>query len=181
MLDARRRREPLRKGGAQNRVSRIEYRDMFTISVETHFRASHQLALPSGPTQVGSQPASNGSRSPEAEPEHYHNWSVTADVSSNKLDSRGVVMDFHRLKAAVDNIVAQLDNTALDRTDYFRQNSPSAENVAKYIYEKLEPKLPEGVRLRSIRVVEGSARRWRVGARLSAAACSAKFAPAEGR
>jgi len=138
---------------------------MFTVSVETHFRASHQLVLQDG----------------LKEPVHYHNWSVTANVSSNKLDSRGVVVDFHRLKAAVDNIVAELDNTALDKTDYFRQNSSSAENVAKYIYERLEPKLPKGVRLQSIRVVEGLARRWRVGSRLPAAACSAKFAPAEGR
>ncbi len=138
---------------------------MFTVSVETHFRASHQLVL-----QDGSK-----------ERVHYHNWSVTADVSSKKLNSSGVVIDFHRLKAAVDNIVAELDNTALHRTDYFRRNNPSAENVAKYIYEKLEPKLPKGIKLRSIRVVEGPARRRPVGSRLPVAAFSAKFAPAEGR
>ena len=170
MLDARRKGRP-RKGGTQNRVPSIEYRDMFTVSVETNFRASHQLDLP--PTEDG--------RTASTEPEHYHNWLVTANVSSNKLDSRGVVMDFHKLKAAVDNIVSELDNTALDRTDYFRQNSPSAENVAKYIYEKLEPKLPEGVRLQSIRVIEGPDRRRRVGSKLPAAACSAKFAPTESR
>jgi len=129
---------------------------MFTISVETHFRASHQLALPpvEGEHSPRCRSASKGSRSAGVEPEHYHNWSVTADVSSNKLDSRGVVMDFHKLKAAVDNIVAELDNTALNRTDYFRQNSPSAENVAKYIYEKLLIELPEGVKLQNVRVVE---------------------------
>ena len=160
------------------RVPSIEYRDMFTVSVETHFRASHQLALP--PAE-GGRSASKGSRSTGTEPEHYHNWLVTADVSSNKLNSRGVVMDFHRLKAAVDNIVAELDNTALHRTDYFRRNDPSAENVAKYIYEKLEPKLPKGVKLQSIRVVEGPARRRQAGSRLPLAACSAKFTGTEGR
>ena len=152
---------------------------MFTVSVETHFRASHQLPLPAeGGYDQGRrcQPDSKGSRSAGAEPEHYHNWSVTADVSSNKLNSRGVVIDFHRLKAAVDNIVAEFDNTALDRTEYFRQNNPSAENVAKYIYEKLEPKLPKGVKLQSIRVVEGPAHRRQVGSKPPVAACSAKFA-----
>jgi 6-pyruvoyltetrahydropterin/6-carboxytetrahydropterin synthase len=138
---------------------------MFTVSVETHFRASHQLDLP---PDEDKRSASKGSGSTGTEPEHYHNWLVTANVSSNKLDSRGVVMDFHKLRAAVDNIVAQLDNTALNRTDYFRQNKPSAENVAKYIYEKLEPKLPKGVKLRNITVIEEPG-------------CSAKFAPAEGR
>ena len=164
--------EDPRKAGTQNRVSRIEYRDMFTVSVETHFRASHQLPLPA----EGGYDQDRRCRPDSKEPEHYHNWSVTADVSSNKLNSRGVVIDFHRLKAAVDNIVAEFDNTALDRTEYFQQNNPSAENVAKYIYEKLEPKLPKGVKLQSIRVVEGPAHRRRVGSKLPVAACSAKFA-----
>jgi 6-pyruvoyltetrahydropterin/6-carboxytetrahydropterin synthase len=158
------------KAGTQNRVPSIEYRDMFTVSVETHFRASHQLDLPpdEGSLSRRRRPASKDSGSTGTEPEHYHNWLVTANVSSNKLDSRGVVMDFHKLRAVVDNIVAQFDNTALNKTDYFRQNIPSAENVAKYIYEKLEPKLPKGVKLRNITVIEEPG-------------CSAKFAPAEGR
>jgi 6-pyruvoyltetrahydropterin/6-carboxytetrahydropterin synthase len=85
---------------------------------------------------------------------HHHNWVVTADVSSNELNSMGLVMDFHRLKAMVDNIVADFDNIQLEKLDYFRQNNSSAEAVAKYIYEKLEPKLPGDVRLSHIRVVE---------------------------
>jgi len=43
---------------------------------------------------------------------------------------------------------------ALNEISYFRQNNPSAENVARYIYEKLRAKLPEGVKLQNIRVVE---------------------------
>ena len=111
---------------------------MFTVSVETHFWASHQLTL------------SDGSK----EPLHHHNWAVTADVSSDKLNSMGLVMDFCRLKAAVDNIVAEFDNIPLDRIDYFRRNNSSAENVAKYVYEKLRTKLPKGVKLQSISVIE---------------------------
>jgi len=63
-------------------------------------------------------------------------------------------MDFQQLKAMVDDVVAELDNTALGKIEYFRGNTPSAENVAKYIYEKLEPRLPNGLRLCSIKVVE---------------------------
>jgi len=63
-------------------------------------------------------------------------------------------MDFQQLKATLDNIVAELDKTTLSKIDYFQRNKPSAENVAKYIYEKLEPELPKGLRLRSIKVVE---------------------------
>ncbi len=111
---------------------------MFTVSVGTYFWASHRLVLPDG----------------SKEPPHNHNWSVTADVGSEKLDSMAVVMDFQKLKEMVDNIVAEFDNTALNEISYFQQNNPSAENVAKFIYEKLSPKLPKGVKLQSIRVVE---------------------------
>lgn len=111
---------------------------MFTVSVETDFWASHQLALPDGPK----------------EPPHRHNWVVTADVGSEKLNSMGLVMDFSQLKAMLDNIVSEFDNITLDEVDYFRRNNSSAENVAKYIYEKLESRLPDGVKLENVRVVE---------------------------
>jgi len=111
---------------------------MFTVSVETHFWASHQLALLDG----------------SKEQAHRHNWLVAADVSSDKLNSMGLVMDFNRLKAMLDEIVAEFDNVALDETKYFRQNNSSAENVARYIYGKLRTKLPKDVKLRSIRIVE---------------------------
>lgn len=111
---------------------------MFTVSVETHFWASHRLTLPDG----------------SKEPPHRHNWAVTADVSGGELDSMGLIMDFRRLKAMVDNIVADFDNTQLENLDYFQRNNPSAENVAKYIYEKLRPKLPKDLKLDHIRVVE---------------------------
>ena len=129
------------------RFTRYEIPDMFTVSVEMHFWASHQLTLPDG----------------SKEPPHRHNWSVTVDVSTEALNSMGLVMDFRQLKAMVDKTIAEFDNTALDKIDYFQRNNSSAENVARYIYEKLEPKLPQGVKLEAIRVVEEPG-------------CSAKFA-----
>jgi len=120
---------------------------MLTVSVETRFWASHQLTLPDG----------------SKEPVHSHNWSVTADVSSDMLSNMGLVMDFHRLKEKLDNIVAEFDNMALDSIDYFRKDNSSAENVAGYIYEKLQLTLPKGVKLEAVRVAEEPG-------------CSAKFA-----
>jgi len=111
---------------------------MWTVSVETNFWASHRLAL-----QDGSK-----------EHLHSHNWSIIADVASEKLSSFGIVMDFHRLKLMLDNIVAEFDNVTLDNIDYFRTTDSTAENVAKYIYEKLQPQLPDGVKLQAVRVAE---------------------------
>ena len=111
---------------------------MFTISVERHFQASHQLILPDG----------------SKEPVHFHDWVVTANLRSEKLNNMGVVMDFRALGAMVDRTVVGFNNKALESIGYFQQNNPSAENVAKYIYEKLLIELPEGVKLQNVRVVE---------------------------
>lgn len=111
---------------------------MFTVSVEMSFNASHQLALPDG----------------SKESTHTHNWSVTAEVAAKELDNMGVVMDFHKLRAELADIIAQFDNAQLAAIDYFRQNNQSAENVAKYIYEKLRTKLPEDLDIRGVKVGE---------------------------
>lgn len=102
------------------------------------FQASHRLALPDG----------------SSEPAHSHNWAVTAEVAGGKLDNMGVLMDFHKLRAELGRIIAPFDNSQLAAVEYFRQNNPSAENVAKYIYEKLRAKLPETVNIRSVEVAE---------------------------
>ena len=120
---------------------------MFTITVETHFQASHQLVLPDS----------------SKEPAHSHDWVITTAVSSEKLDDMGVVMDFRTLREIVENVTAELDNTALSDLEHFRRNNQSAENVTMYIYNKLRVGLPEGVELQSIKVVEEPG-------------CSAKFA-----
>lgn len=88
------------------------------------------------------------------EPLHEHDWLVTTSVSSARLDEMGVVMDFHVLKAMVEAITAELDNTVLSEVAHFRQNNASAENVAKHVYDRLRGQLPDGVELKSIRVVE---------------------------
>lgn len=111
---------------------------MFTVSIETRFWASHQLVLPDG----------------SKEPLHKHNWLIAAEVSSDKLNSTGLVMDFCQLKAMVDDIVGVFDNTQMEEIDYFKRHNCSAETLAKYIYEKLKPKLPGGIELESVRVVE---------------------------
>jgi len=66
----------------------------------------------------------------------------------------GIVMNFHKLRELLNNLVAEFDNTALERISHFQQNNPTAENVAKYIYDKLGPKLPKAVKLQNIKVVE---------------------------
>ena len=111
---------------------------MFTITIETNFAACHQLTLADG----------------SKEPSHSHDWQVTVEVSSEKLDQIGCVMDFHQLKSAADSIAAELDNDRLAGLEYFQKNNPSAENVAKYIFDGLKSILPDEVVLTSVEVTE---------------------------
>jgi len=63
-------------------------------------------------------------------------------------------MDFRVLKAMIDKTITGFNNKPLESIGYFQRNNPSAENVAKYIYDKLLAELPEGVKLQDVRVVE---------------------------
>ena len=111
---------------------------MYAIEVHDCFEAEHYLRLPDG----------------GAEDQHGHQWEVVAEVATGELDVMGTVMDFHELRRMLQDVLFALHETDLNETGYFSEENPSAENVAKYIYERLEKKLPERVQLSYIRVLE---------------------------
>jgi 6-pyruvoyltetrahydropterin/6-carboxytetrahydropterin synthase len=111
---------------------------MFKISVQRQFVARHQLNLPDGSTERA----------------HEHNWLITAELSRAKLSQAGFVMNFEDLKELLEEITAEFENKSLNEHNYFRQNNPSAEQVAKYIYDKLAAVLPAEVKLEFIEVQE---------------------------
>jgi 6-pyruvoyltetrahydropterin/6-carboxytetrahydropterin synthase len=108
----------------------------FEITTTRTFSASHQLRLYDG----------------SLEPLHGHNWRVRVIVAADKLDSIGVVMDFHDLERRVNLVVDPLHNHHLNETPPFDRLNPSAEQVALQIAESL--RLPENIRLVSVEVWE---------------------------
>jgi 6-pyruvoyltetrahydropterin/6-carboxytetrahydropterin synthase len=108
----------------------------FEITITRDFSASHQLRLYDG----------------SLEPLHGHNWHVIVTVAAMKLDSIGVVMDFHELQRLLDAIIAPMHNRHLNDLAAFAQRNPSAENVAAYIAESLV--LPTGVALERVETWE---------------------------
>lgn len=108
----------------------------FQITTTRSFSAAHQLRLYDG----------------SLEPVHGHNWRVKVTVSADGLDSIGVVMDFHELERAVDELILPMHNRHLNELPAFTKLNPSAENVAFHIGSHL--RLPHGVRLCSIEVWE---------------------------
>jgi 6-pyruvoyltetrahydropterin/6-carboxytetrahydropterin synthase len=108
----------------------------FEISAIRRFSASHQLRLYDG----------------SIEPLHGHNWTVKVTVAAEKLDSIGVVMDFHELERLVDLLVVPMHNRHLNELPAFSRVNPSAENVAVHIASDLT--LAPGLRLLSVEVWE---------------------------
>ena len=111
---------------------------MFTITVETTFKAGHQLRLVGG----------------GKEPLHRHDWVVRLAVSAERLDEMGLAVDFEELKAKLEDITAPFQDGQLEKLDYFKTNNASAETLAKYIFDKIELLLPAQVELEYIEVME---------------------------
>ncbi len=97
-----------------------------------------------------SVPLSDGTK----EPEHEHFWAVEAEVSTDKVGDSGVVINFAQLRSRLTDITSTLSESILNEMDYFKNKWPSAENVAVYIFDRLEPTLPENIRLKSVKVSE---------------------------
>lgn len=111
---------------------------MFKVIVQTSFWASHQLTLPDG----------------KKEPLHSHNWKATAEVSGEKLNQTGLLIDFDKLKKLLNNITESFTNETPENNEYFRNSNLSAEMIAKYIFENLQLQLPEHLILDCVSVTE---------------------------
>lgn len=123
---------------------------MFEVSVGGWFAAAHQLRLPDG----------------TMEPIHGHNWRVTVTCAGESLDTMGVLVDFTRLRPAVDAILAAMHDRNLNDLAPFANRNPSAEFVAVHIAEALQPAIPAGVRIACVEVEEapGCVARYRPSA-----------------
>jgi 6-pyruvoyltetrahydropterin/6-carboxytetrahydropterin synthase len=111
---------------------------LYTVIVETTFGARHQLTLGDG----------------TKEPLHHHNWGLACAVSTRKVDTMGLAFDFNRLRAMLEGIVAEFKDTKLEDTNIFKNLNSSAENVAEYVYNRLEKMLDAGVKLEYVEVTE---------------------------
>lgn len=67
---------------------------------------------------------------------HGHNYKVYAHVRGTELDAGGMLIDFSVLKNALRSAIKKLDHTNLNDIAAFAQN-PSAERIARYIYDEM--------------------------------------------
>jgi 6-pyruvoyltetrahydropterin/6-carboxytetrahydropterin synthase len=99
---------------------------MYKISKQFAFSASHIL---------------NGLR--EGHPcgrMHGHNYVVTLHLRATTLDSHGFVRDYRDLDVVKNYINDNLDHRHLNDIIPY---TPTAENIARFLYEEFSDKLPE--------------------------------------
>ena len=100
---------------------------MWEISSETVVAAAHQLRLAPG----------------EGERLHGHNWRIKATVRANALVSRGFVLDFNELGPMLRALVEPYEHVFLNDIPPFDDVNPTAENIARVVFENLSAKVDD--------------------------------------
>ena len=100
---------------------------MFELRVEVDFSAAHHI---------------EGYPGDCARP-HGHNYVVEVYARSTRLDSIGLARDFRTLKTAAKELVAPWDHQDLNTLADFKGVSTSAEQIAKFGYERLSKQIDQ--------------------------------------
>jgi 6-pyruvoyltetrahydropterin/6-carboxytetrahydropterin synthase len=114
---------------------------MYEVSVEDTFAAAHNLRHYKG----------------KCENLHGHNYKVRVIVAAKELDAVGLVYDFVQLKQVMQSVLRSLDHKYLNEIPPFDKLNPSAENLARHIYDEASkqlPAAPNGAGIASITVWE---------------------------
>ena len=113
---------------------------MFEVTIEESFAAGHALRNYRG----------------KCENVHGHNYRCQVTVSGPGLNSIGLLVDFVELKKVVHAVLDRLDHQWLNDFPPFDVLNPSAENMAKYIYDEVSAGLKDrnGVRIGAVRLWE---------------------------
>ncbi len=68
---------------------------------------------------------------------HGHNWIVEAVAKGGELNELGILIDFKILKAELNKVLDEFDHQYLNELEIFAKKNPTAEILAKVIFEKL--------------------------------------------
>ena len=111
---------------------------MYEATVRRSFSAAHSLR------EIGGK----------CEKLHGHNFIIEVSVSSPTLNNEGLVIDFRTVKNWTDEVLKELDHSYLNDIPAFHDKNPSAENVAHYIFSRMEEKAAAGIHVTRVTVWE---------------------------
>ena len=94
---------------------------MWEIRVESTFSARHAIRYPNG----------------EVEDPHDHAWNVEVRYAGPCLDDHGLLVDFVQAKHDLDSVLNKLDGTNLNTNPVLDGRNPTAELVARFVYDDL--------------------------------------------
>ena len=114
---------------------------MFQVSVEETFSAGHAL---------------RGYRG-KCENPHGHNYRVRVELEGEQLDAIGLLFDFVHLKRIMRELIGDMDHKFLNDQPPFDAINPSAENLARFLYDQASnqiQRMSNAPRIKSITVWE---------------------------
>jgi 6-pyruvoyltetrahydropterin/6-carboxytetrahydropterin synthase len=112
---------------------------MYQLFVEEHFDAAHYL------------PEYHG----KCERLHGHRFKVVIRATGATVGDDGMAYDFAEMKRHLREELAYIDHRCLNELEEFTATPPSSENIAAWLYTRLEPRFANcPVRLTAIEVWE---------------------------
>jgi len=99
---------------------------VYTVSVQAHYDAAHFLRHYKG----------------KCERLHGHRYVVEVAVRAEELNEAGIAFDFVDLKRELRSLAGELDHTNLNDLPDFLEVETSAENQARWFYDRLKAALP---------------------------------------
>jgi 6-pyruvoyltetrahydropterin/6-carboxytetrahydropterin synthase len=94
---------------------------MFVLKIVTDFASAHSLRdYPGDCARL-----------------HGHNWQVEVMVCSQVLNESGIAIDFREIKSQTKVVVKRLDHQYLNEIKPFDVLNPTAENIAKYLFDEI--------------------------------------------
>jgi 6-pyruvoyltetrahydropterin/6-carboxytetrahydropterin synthase len=97
---------------------------MYEVTIKKSFSAAHLLK------EIGGK----------CEELHGHNFLVEVSVASESLNSEGLLIDFRVVKRWTDEVLEQLDHKYLNEIEYFNNINPSSEQLARFLYDRINEK-----------------------------------------
>jgi len=97
---------------------------MYYATVIKHFSAAHHLRDYEG----------------KCERVHGHNYRVELQLKSPIVDRSGMVADFTVLRQALEKVLQRFDHQDLNEVRPFDKLNPTAENIAKLVWEEMNIK-----------------------------------------